>query len=470
MPSMNEIIKQLSFQYRSIDVRVACSRLGGDWASILTAIRFSYNTPDMLPIPDMIQTDDFKTIFWPLGIDRWNQLRNAFVSHQLKVGDDIVNMERETADVDTISYNLTPRSSYFQEYEWPQYDGAMIRHSDIPGQERINAITQQLRAKDYNDIYQAISQSLRVHYNQSSNNNQYLMIALPVYAKIEEYHYDGDQLRANIKFHERLKVCRILAQLLPGESYSVRTAPRKQQFARSLADYQATPSLQKDFFTATVSDKLPGGVFSDSLYLGLRLDGVIVDEHYDQVERCLHKFPEKLFGNAFPMVNVLERFCSFKEFANQLLSPESCKDPARVFERAVSWLLASSGVFCVLKLDEFEKLTIKDSKFDKGSVDLLAFAPLYSALYVVSCTLGLPQEKEISNIRECSEYLSRELFPDRPVKLLAVLITTKMDTSRARDECVKRGIQLVDGTELRNLVEKLRLGDAKGFISFWGLN
>lgn len=468
MPYLSELLKRLSFQYRSIDVRIACFRLGDNWGGILTAVRFSYKTSEELAFPGAIQTEDFKIVFWPLEIERWDQLRNAFASHRLEVGDDVINLERELVDIDAISCNLTPRSSYFQEYDWPQYDGAMIRHSDTANQQQINAMTDQLRARDYNDIYQAISDTLRVHYNQSSNNNQYILVTLPVYAKIDRFVYDGEKLQADVKFHERLKVCRIVAQLLPGEGYSVRTAPKKQQFSRSLGDFQAAPSGQKGFFSTTISDRLPGGVFSDSLYLGLRLDGIIVDEHHDQIERCFRKFPKKLFGQAFPLMTILNRFCSIEEFTNQLLAPEGIKDSARIFERAVSWLLTTCGMFCVLKLDEYEMFRVSGSKFEIGDVDLVAYAATYGAIYLVSCKTTIPNEEDVAKIKECADRLSKEKFSSTTVRLQPVVATPKTDVGRLREECDRQSVRLIDGNDLQNLMEKLRIGDVDGLKGFWG--
>ncbi|MGA8856166.1 MAG: hypothetical protein WB643_03260, partial [Candidatus Bathyarchaeia archaeon] len=62
-----------------------------------------------------------------------------------------------------------------------------------------------------------------------------------------------------------------------------------------------------------------------------------------------------------------------------------------------------------------------------------------------------------------------EIFGNRPTKLQPALITTKTDTGRVREECIKKGVQLIDGNDMKNLIEKLRLGDVKGFLGFWGL-
>lgn len=465
-----QLVEELSFLYNKVDLRLACFRRGDEWINYATSIRF-YNTgPTTVPLAEPIVTRQFRTFHTGGTVeDDWKDFQQSIAAGKIQLQDDLAVSMQLATNLESLNCNLTKYSSYFIEREWPQYDGAINRRDAGPNQETMDRASFDVRNLGYRDIYQAISSSLQVYFDQNMNAGYDIFLCLPVYAKINSIAFDGSTLTSAISFHHQLDGARLVVQLLPGEGWGARSGPLKEKVEWTLKSSEAE-KLDNSINRVTFSSKLQQAAINDTIDFRLLIGGLVLDEEsHQQVSRLLLKHPNKLFGVEFPLMSVLDRFCSVDSLTKQLLSPERVKRSGKVFERAVSWLLASSGAFCVLKLDEFEKLTIKDSKFTEGSVDLLAFAPAYSVIYVISCTVILPQDKDIVGIMECADYLSKEIFGNRPTKLQPALITTKTDTGRVREECIKKGVQLIDGNNMKNLIEKLRLGDVKGFLGFWGL-
>jgi hypothetical protein len=463
-----QLIGELSSRFDRVDVRFACFRKGDEWVNYAASIRFLCADTSTVPKAKPIVTQHFRTCYAGGTIeDDWKDFQQAFASGKVQLQGVTVTMQ-PAVDLATLNCNLSKYSTYFTEKEWPQYSAAINRRDAGPDQETMNRASFEVTELGYRDIYQAVSTSLRVYLDQSMNVGYDIFVSVPIYAKIDSIAFDGSVLMSIISFHDRLDGARLIVHLLPGDGWGPRSGPIKEDYALYLKSTEAE-NLGNSIRRVTLTTKLREAGINDRVDCRLLLGGLILDEESDQVSRLLLKHPDKIFGVEFPLLSVLDRFCSVDNLSKQLLSPEKLKRSAKLFERAVSWLLASSGAFCVVKLDDFEKLIIKDSNFTKGSADLLAYAPAYSVVYVISCTVTLPQDRDIAGIMECADYLSKEIFADRPTKLRAVLVTAQTDTIRVREECIKRGVQLVDGNDMMSLVEKLRLSDAKGFRGFWGL-
>ena len=464
------MLTEIQTEKGKVDVFTSQFSLNGVWATtrpILTFLSYQIESIAALPQTKKIVTPQFRTCYATGTLeDDWKDFQQSMTKGKIQLQELVVTMQ-PLPDLNALSCNLSKQPSYFIEREWPQYTGLVSRPDPGPDRETVDRASFEVRKLGFRDVYQAVGHALQLYFQE--NLNVSLFVSLPVYAKINSVAFDGSTLTSKVSFHDKLDGAKLVVQLLPGEGWGPRIGQPKELVESSL-EISKAEKLGNSINRYTFSKRMPQAAFNDQIDFRLLLGGLILDEESNQVSRLLLQHPNKLFGVEFPLMPVLDRFCSLAEFSRQLLSPEKFKRSGKVFERAISWLLASSGTFCVLKLDEFEKLSIKDSKFAVGSVDLLAYAPQYSAIYVISCTVTLPQDKEIAGIRECADYLTKEVFRDRPVRLQATLVTAKTDTSRVREECIKRGVQLVDGNEMKNLIESLRLGDANGFRGFWGLH
>lgn len=463
-----QLVGELSPFFDVVDVRFACFRKGDEWINYAASIRFLCSGTSAVLRAKPIVTPYFRTCYAGGAMtDEWKDFQQAFASGRVQLQELTVTMH-PAVELASLNLNLSKQSTYFTEKEWPQYSAAINRRDAGPDQETMNRASSDVIKLGYRDIYQAISTSLRVYLDQSMNASYDVFVSVPIYAKIDSIAFDGSALTSTISFHDRLDGARLIIHLLSGDGWGPRSGPIKEEYEMPLKTSEVE-RFGNSINRVALSTQLREASINDQIDCRLLLGGLILHEESDQVSRLLLKHPNKIFGVQFPLMSVLDRFCSLDDLSKQLLSPEKLKGSSKVFERAVSWLLASSGAFCVVKLDEFEKLIIKDSKFTKGSADLLAYAPAYSVIYVISCTVTIPQDRDIADVIECADYLSKEIFGDRRTKLLPALVTTKTDTGRVRDECVKRGVQLVDGNGIKSLMEELRLGDVKSFLGFWGL-
>jgi hypothetical protein len=210
-------------------------------------------------------------------------------------------------------------------------------------------------------------------------------------------------------------------------------------------------------------------LFRDYLEVRVNFEGLEIGEESHQVRRYVRKYPAKLLGTDFPLVRALSRFLPPEKLKEELVRPEKFKGgrstTAGNFERGVGWLLGISG-FTVVKLDENEILREPETKVEIGAVDILAYSPQYATLLTVSCTMAVPSNEDVAKIKECAKRLGEE-FPKGLIRVIPVLVTSRTETPL--DPNMKQGARVVDGNELSDLLEKVRLGDGKGVRTFWDL-
>jgi len=473
MPSakLSEVLEHLSSLYNSVDLRIACCKYDQRLINILTTIRFSDEHADDLrtKLPSPVQTEDFRTILCPLEVAHWKELRKDIASGKLEVQGTSVDLGVVERHIDSANCNLMQyRSSYFLEQDWPEYIATLNRPPDMPIQQHLERIAAQVRKLDYRDAYQAISESLRVYFSPNMNLANDLFLALPVYAKIEGIDFDDELVSLDLGFHEKLKDARLVVQLLTAEAYSGRSGPKKDGIVRTLAHCSGSP-IERNFCQTKVSGRLTGAAFDDYLEVRMNYEGLEIGEESHQVRRYLRKYPGKFLGTDFPLARVLSRFLPPEKLKEELVSPEKFKGrrltPGSSFERGVGWLLGISG-FTVVKLDENEKLREPETNVEIGAVDIIAYSPQYATLLAVSCTMAVPSNEDVAKIKECAKRLGEE-FPRALIRVIPVLVTSRTETPL--DPSMKQGARVVDGNELSDLLEKVRLGDGEGVRTFWGL-
>lgn len=129
-----------------------------------------------------------------------------------------------------------------------------------------------------------------------------------------------------------------------------------------------------------------------------------------------------------PLLVALRLFCPPEEIGQLLQEPRrarmdlaNLKNPGRLFEVTVQWLLSVLG-FRAVWLHNYERL--KDANMDYGTVDCLAYKEDEDLLLLVNCSLAAPDPSELNRHEDLMTRLTNQLFQDSGVKVRSALFTT----------------------------------------------
>ncbi|MCW4024531.1 MAG: hypothetical protein NWF01_05800 [Candidatus Bathyarchaeota archaeon] len=163
-----------------------------------------------------------------------------------------------------------------------------------------------------------------------------------------------------------------------------------------------------------------------------------------------------------PLLKTLSAFCSFEDFKNMLLEPEHYgKQPQKIFENAVTWLLSLAG-FSAIHLGveiktpygkkSFDTLSAVESSHNIGSADIIAYEDNKRVL-LIDCDIGPLDDKKIGMLLETRKHFeSSNNFGQ--VSFVPVLCTPK--------DCQKlerRGVIIFDKGILEDVFEDLLKGN-----------
>jgi len=146
-----------------------------------------------------------------------------------------------------------------------------------------------------------------------------------------------------------------------------------------------------------------------------------------------------------PLMAALRLFCPPEEIGQLLQEPHrakmelaNLKNPGRLFEVSVQWLLSVLG-FRAVWLHNYERL--KDANMDYGTIDCLAYKEDEDLLLLVNCSLAAPNPSELNRHEDLMTRLSNQLFQDSKVKVRSALFTTahkpEAEQQNARGSAIK---------------------------------
>lgn len=167
-----------------------------------------------------------------------------------------------------------------------------------------------------------------------------------------------------------------------------------------------------------------------------------------------------------PFAKALGAFCSLDLFRERLLSPEKFKKSGVVFENAVAWLLSLIGFSVTQLREEFETLRIPETKFEEGSIDMIAYRENEHLLFV-DCDTKIPDDKKIRSMVLVREYFkSLQDKQGRPY-LLSVIFSPRNCTGIQTDSLTMR---IIDRNGIKRIFEEAMKGDtgqARSALVYW---
>ena len=133
-------------------------------------------------------------------------------------------------------------------------------------------------------------------------------------------------------------------------------------------------------------------------------------------------------------------------------SPESdLKDPSKVFERGVSWLLNLIG-FPTILLGGYEK--IKDGA-DSISTDILTSRN--DDILLVNTTIGLPKQSDFDRERDYRDSMNK-LVNNTELKIKSVYFTAR-DATESQKSAQDNDVVLIGKEKLKLILDYLKNGD-----------
>ena len=167
-----------------------------------------------------------------------------------------------------------------------------------------------------------------------------------------------------------------------------------------------------------------------------------------------------------PFLKTLNAFCSLDEFKKMLLEPENCgKEPQKIFENAVSWLLSLSGFHTInlgvklkiskqLRKSSFEVLSAAESGCQIGTADIIAYED-NERILLVDCDIGGFDLGKIQGLNKTREHFEG-LKDYEELKIVPVIFSPQ-----ARGN-VGEGyprVAIADRSVIESMLEEIAKGD-----------
>lgn len=171
-----------------------------------------------------------------------------------------------------------------------------------------------------------------------------------------------------------------------------------------------------------------------------------------------------------PFLKTLLGFIPLEKLKKMILNPEEYgKDPSKIFEKAITWLVSLSGYSSIplwfevnRKTIDREKITFNKETFEIlrtetgsefGSVDIIAYEE-NKRILLIDCTIRSPNEAKIRKLVDTARQLSNLRKECTQLEIIPVLVTPQK-----YDDKPKKGFSIVDQKKLKRILEEVFKGN-----------
>jgi hypothetical protein len=301
------------------------------------------------------------------------------------------------------------------------------------------------------NIPQLIQHCLKLE-TYSINDQKNFEVTVNPSIKIIDVQYEGKQVRVQVKNHHKLRNLQVNIRL--------QNNPKKGWIRPKIID----PT------TNTVEFKIEQMLPLDVLILeiihrdsGLRLDRVTKIAPLDNV--------------CEPIVKTFDAFCSLEKLEKMLFEPQNYgREPEKIFENAVTWLLSLAGFEALPLGIVIKKLTRGEERFDKlqlengyhvGSADIIAYQE-NERLLLIDCDINTVDPKKVEKLAELKKHFRKILRGCERLHIVPILFTTIdfRGTSPSID------VMIADRAVIKRVFESVVKGDRKeasGLLHYSGI-
>jgi hypothetical protein len=158
-----------------------------------------------------------------------------------------------------------------------------------------------------------------------------------------------------------------------------------------------------------------------------------------------------------PIFAIFEKFVTHENLEKMLFEFESekgdLKDEAKVFERAVTWLLNLLGINAIL-LGSYEKM----ERYDNVSLDILASSGS-DEVFIVNVTKTLPKPSDLDLEKARREKIQKTI-QNPELKIKSLYITGETSTE-FENTARQNHVILIDKPRLKLVLDHLKNGDVE---------
>lgn len=451
---VSRVLQAFSSAFRSIDLRIAAVDHEGQFTNVITSMFFSYKSPEELELEQgklraTMPSGDFLILLLGFPFAGASDLFRQLGKGKLKIFP-----PTHFGELNMTKIKVQSRPDFLREIgEWNLVGSKVDSKKGDEIWDIVDSHSGQARLSGYKDSYDLINEILGIRGFQRGKKEA-LVIGIPVLARIADVRFTGSKMRIKTRKAASLEDLQLnIYQRRPskrGGQWESVSRSRKPILVK-----RCKSSSRRRFCTVTNSINLATA------------------KPYDLVEvELIHKGEPSLSmdtaGSRVPLVNVTEplaktlfSFCSMNEFRERLLHPEKHKNPSIVFENAVAWLLSLIGLSVLQLGKKFEKLRVYETKFERGSVDMIAYKES-EYLVLVDCDTAIPDEKKVRSMTALKQYFESLQTAQGEPRICPVIISPRDCSGLAIDAF--NVVKVVGGSGIERIFEEAMKGNVKGAI------
>ncbi len=457
LDSLSSVLDAFEPALKSIDVRtIAVKPISSKdpWTNLITSIFVSEKMVDKVEaehknIPEG-KNERFAVFLkaTPFSNDMFDEIRQGTITFDTPEGSETVVSRK--ADLLSIRVNSMPRK-----FSVPTNLVLKVIDNDFGRPERgklwdvINGQNLEAKRMHFSDISALIKDRIDADFINIGDTKDF-EVSVSSGAEIESADFIGPSLKVKVRGTSGLKSLQL-------------------NFALGRPNYYV-PVWRGD---ARIEEGKPSDDNSDVLEIVVAPPKLPIVMPFDQMfVELIHRSVPLNISTAVavvPLENVIEpflktfsSFCQFEDFKKMLFEPlDYGKQPQKIFENAVTWLLSLAGFQTIslgIEIDRstgkqrFDSLTARESGAPKGSADIIAYED-NKRLLLIDCDIGGVDANKIDKLLgarkhfEASSKLGEFSF-------VSVLCTPKECQNMTNNE-----VGIIDKRVLEDIFKNIAKGD-----------
>lgn len=451
--TVSEVVEAFSSAFKSVDLRIVAVRPEDQWINVITSMFLSSKSEgevksvqqqakDKLP-----STNKFRILLACYPFKSLPRLFTQFEKGEIqayRIPIKFREIDLSALKVDQFTFHGRAPDYLRQNEEWSLVGSRADAAKDDAIWRIVDSQNGHARLQGYKDIYDLIKEMLRIR-DFKRGTPRALSIGIPIPARIAGVSFVGSSIK--IKTKKVFGLTDLQFNLSIERWY-----PRPNRYecvwrTTGLVEKCKRPST-REFCHVTNSIKLSDLKSHDTVEVEL-IHRLIPTLSLDDT-----RLTAPLQKPSEPFAKTLFSFCSSDVFRNRLLNPEQMKKPDKVFEDAVAWLLSLIG-FSVAQLGRFEILSVPDTRYQIGSIDMIAHRE-NECILLVDCDTSIPDEKKIRSMMSVEDHFGFIQDEHRRPDIVSVIFSPADCTGISTDD---QAIKIVDRQRIIRIFEEAMKGN-----------